>query len=134
MRCSPRSSPRRTAPERETSLAAFRADLGPAFERVVVVVMSEFGRTARENGTGGTDHGHGNVMLVLGGTVQGGRVLGNLPGLAADQLHEERDLPVTTDFRDVLAELCERHLQLPDASSLFPGYTLERQRRLGFLA
>jgi len=116
------------------ALAAFRADLGPAFERVVVVVMSEFGRTARENGTGGTDHGHGNVMLVLGGKVQGGRVLGNLPGLAPDQLHQERDLPVTTDFRDVLAELCERHLMLPDASSLFPGYKLERQRRLGFLA
>lgn len=116
------------------ALAAFRADLGPAFERVVVVVMSEFGRTARENGTGGTDHGHGNVMLVLGGKVKGGRVLGNLPGLAPDQLHQERDLPVTTDFRDVLAELCERHLQLPDASPLFPGYKLERQRRLGFLA
>lgn len=116
------------------ALAAFRADLGPAFERVVVVVMSEFGRTARENGTGGTDHGHGNVMLVLGGKVKGGSVLGNLPGLAPDQLHEQRDLPVTTDFRDVLAELCERHLQLPDASALFPGYKLDRQRRLGFLA
>ena len=116
------------------ALAAFRADLGPAFERVVVMVMSEFGRTARENGSGGTDHGHGNVMLVLGGKVQGGRVLGNLPGLARDQLHEGRDLPVTTDFRDVLAELCERHLQLPDASALFPGYKLDRQRRLGFLA
>ena len=116
------------------ALAAFRADLGPAFERVVVVVMSEFGRTARENGTGGTDHGHGNVMLVLGGKVKGGRVLGNLPGLGPDQLHQERDLPVTTDFRDVLAELCERHLQMPDASPLFPGYKLERQRRLGFLA
>ena len=116
------------------ALAAFRADLGPAFQRVVVVVMSEFGRTARENGTGGTDHGHGNVMLVLGGKVQGGRVLGNLPALTADQLFEGRDVPVTTDFRDVLAELTERHLLLPDASALFPGYKLEPQHRLGLLA
>jgi uncharacterized protein (DUF1501 family) len=116
------------------ALAAFRADLGPAFQRVVVVVMSEFGRTARENGTGGTDHGHGNVMLVLGGKVQGGRVLGTLPGLAADQLFEGRDVPVTTDFRDVLAEVTERHLQLKDASSLFPGYKLEPQHRLGLFA
>jgi uncharacterized protein (DUF1501 family) len=116
------------------ALAAFRADLGPAFERVVVVVMSEFGRTARENGTGGTDHGHGNVMLVLGGKVQGGRVLGNLPALTADQLFEGRDVPVTTDFRDVLAEVTERHLHVPDASALFPGYQLEPQHRLGLLA
>jgi uncharacterized protein (DUF1501 family) len=116
------------------ALAAFRADLGPAFEHVVVLVMSEFGRTARENGTGGTDHGHGNVMLVLGGKVQGGRVLGHLPGLAPDQLFEGRDVPVTTDFRDVFAELCERHLRLADASALFPGFKLDRQRQLGFLA
>jgi uncharacterized protein (DUF1501 family) len=115
------------------ALAAFRADLGPAFQRVVVVVMSEFGRTARENGTGGTDHGHGNVMLVLGGKVQGGRVLGNLPGLAHDQLFEGRDVPVTTDFRDVLAELTERHLRLKDAAPLFPGYQLQPQHRLGLL-
>jgi uncharacterized protein (DUF1501 family) len=115
------------------ALAAFRADLGPAFERVVVLVMSEFGRTARENDTGGTDHGHGNVMLVLGGKVQGGRVLGDFPGLAPEQLHERRDVPVTTDFRDVLAELCELHLQLPDASVLFPRFELDRRRRLGFL-
>jgi uncharacterized protein (DUF1501 family) len=116
------------------ALAAFRADLGPIFERVVVVVMSEFGRTARENGTGGTDHGHGNVMLVLGGKVRGGSVLGELPGLAPDQLYEGRDVPVTTDFRDVLGEICERHLRMPDASSLFPGYALNQQRRLGILA
>jgi len=115
------------------ALAAFRADLGPSFERVLVLVMSEFGRTARENGTGGTDHGHGNVMLVLGGGVQGGRVLGDFPGLASEQLFEGRDVPVTTDFRDVLAEICERHLRVPDASSLFPGFELDRQRRLGLL-
>jgi len=116
------------------ALAAFRADLGPVFERVLVLVMSEFGRTARENGTGGTDHGHGNFMLLLGGKVQGGRVLGDFPGLAPDQLFQGRDVPVTTDFRDVFAEVCERHLQLPDASALFPGFQLNRQRRLGLLA
>jgi uncharacterized protein (DUF1501 family) len=116
------------------ALAAFRADLGADFERVLVLVMSEFGRAARENGTGGTDHGHGNVMLLLGGKVQGGRVLGTLPGLSPEQLFEGRDVPVTTDFRDVLAEVCERHLHLSDASALFPGYKLDRQRLLGFLA
>jgi uncharacterized protein (DUF1501 family) len=115
------------------SLAAFRSDLGPAFERVVVVVMSEFGRTARENGTGGTDHGHGGAMLVLGGNVNGGRVLGSFAGLAPDQLHEGRDLPVTTDFRDLLAEVSERHLGLTDAGPLFPGFQLQRERRLGLL-
>jgi uncharacterized protein (DUF1501 family) len=115
------------------ALSAFRADLGPAFERVVVVVMSEFGRTARENGSGGTDHGHGGVMLVLGGNVKGGRVLGNFPGLAPDQLFEARDLAVTTDFRDVLGELCERHLGQPASAELFPGYRLEASRRLGLL-
>ncbi|MDF3064637.1 MAG: hypothetical protein K0R38_238 [Polyangiaceae bacterium] len=115
------------------ALAAFRADLGPAFERVLVVVMSEFGRTARENGTGGTDHGHGNAMLLLGGKVQGGRVLGSFPGLEPEHLFESRDVPVTTDFRDVLAEACERHLGMSDASPLFPGYELDRKRRLGFI-
>ena len=116
------------------ALATFRADLGAAFERVLVLVMSEFGRTARENGTGGTDHGHGNVMLLLGGKVQGGRVLGDFPGLAEGQLFQGRDLPVTTDFREVFGEVCERHLKMPDASALFPGFQLDRQRRLGFLA
>lgn len=115
------------------ALAAFRADLGAAFERVVVVVMTEFGRTARENGTAGTDHGHGSAMLVMGGKVKGGRVLGDFPGLAPDQLHQGRDLAVTTDFRDLLAELGEAHLGLTDAAPLFPGYRLERRRRLGVL-
>lgn len=113
------------------ALAAFRADLGPTFERVVVVVMTEFGRTARENGTGGTDHGHGSAMLVLGGKVKGGRVLGEFPGLTSEKLHQERDLAVTTDFRDVLAEVCERHLGCSNAAPLFPGYQLEQSRRLG---
>jgi uncharacterized protein (DUF1501 family) len=101
---------------------------------VVVLVMSEFGRTARENGTGGTDHGHGNCMLVMGGAVQGGRVYGDFPGLLPEQLFEGRDVPVTTDFRDVFAEVCERHLKLPDAGPLFPGHALDRARRLGLFA
>lgn len=113
------------------TLAAFRADLGEHLERVVVLVMSEFGRTARENGTGGTDHGHGTVMLLLGGGLQGGRVYGDFPGLAAEHLYEGRDLAVTTDFRDVLAEICERHLRVADPTPLFPGYALVRTRRLG---
>jgi uncharacterized protein (DUF1501 family) len=115
-------------------LAALRADLDEHLERVVVLVMSEFGRTARENGTGGTDHGHGGVMLVLGGKVVGGRVLGDFPGLSEEHLFEGRDVPVTTDFRDVLAEVCEDHLGVTDASSLFPGYALERRGRLGLFA
>lgn len=116
------------------ALAAFRADLGPSLERVLVLVMSEFGRTARENGTGGTDHGHGNVMLLLGGQIQGGRVFGDFPGLSDEHLYEGRDVPVTTDFRDVLAELCERHLHIADPRPLFPGFTLDRARRPGLWA
>jgi len=96
-----------------------------------VLVMSEFGRTARENGTGGTDHGHGGAMLLLGGGLRGGRVFGAFPGLADEHLYERRDVPVTTDFRDVLAEICERHLGVADAAPLFPGYTLARARQLG---
>jgi uncharacterized protein (DUF1501 family) len=115
----------------DRALAAFRADLEAHFERVAVLVMSEFGRTARENGTGGTDHGHGNIMLAFGGGVRGGRVLGNLPGLGPEHLFEGRDVPVTTDFRDVLAEVCERHLGLTSAAPLFPGYELQPRNRLG---
>jgi uncharacterized protein (DUF1501 family) len=115
-------------------LHAFYNDLPNHRDKLTVLVMSEFGRTARENGTGGTDHGHGSVMLLLGGKVQGGRVLGNFPGLEREQLFEERDVPVTTDFRDVLAEACERHLGMPDAAPLFPGYALSPERRLGYLA
>lgn len=116
------------------ALAAFRADLGADFERVLIVVMTEFGRTVRENGTGGTDHGHGSVMLLLGGSVKGGRVFGDFPGLADDKLHERRDLAVTTDFRDVLAEVCERHLGANDVARIFPGYQLDPSRRVGLFA
>jgi uncharacterized protein (DUF1501 family) len=95
-------------------LAALAQGLGPQLSDTQIVVVSEFGRTVRQNGTGGTDHGHGNVMWVIGGGVRGGKVHGDWRGLAQDQLYEGRDLPVTTDFRTVLAQVLERHLRLPD--------------------
>jgi uncharacterized protein (DUF1501 family) len=106
-----------------TSLAAFSRDLGDKMAETVIVTMSEFGRTAAENGNGGTDHGHGGVMMVLGGPVRGGSMYGTWPGLEAEQLFEQRDLAVTTDFRDVLGELVRVHLgQKTDL--VFPGYTV----------
>jgi uncharacterized protein (DUF1501 family) len=104
------------------SLAAFARDMGDRMTDIVLVTMSEFGRTAREDGNGGTDHGHGNVMMVLGGPVRGGKIYGRWPGLEPEQLYEQRDLAVTTDFRDVLGELTRQHLgRKPD--EVFPGYT-----------
>jgi uncharacterized protein (DUF1501 family) len=104
-------------------LAVLAERLGSLFDDTVVVVMSEFGRTARENGTGGTDHGHGNVMWVMGGKVSGGRVYGDWQGLEDAALNEARDLPVTTDFRSVLAQIAERHLLLTDKElgQVFPA-------------
>jgi uncharacterized protein (DUF1501 family) len=104
------------------SLAAFTQDLGDRMEDVVLVTMSEFGRTAAENGNAGTDHGHGNVMMVLGGGVRGGQLYGQWPGLEAEQLYERRDLAVTTDFRDVLGELVSGHLG-QHVDQVFPGHT-----------
>jgi uncharacterized protein (DUF1501 family) len=104
-------------------LAALRAGLGDTYGRTVVLVISEFGRTARENGNAGTDHGHGNAMWVMGGPVAGGKVYGQWPGLDEENLHEQRDLAVTTDFRTVIAGLLSRHMKL-DGSQLdlvFPG-------------
>jgi uncharacterized protein (DUF1501 family) len=104
-------------------LALLASQLGPQLDDTVVVVMSEFGRTAHENGNKGTDHGHGNVMWVLGGPVAGGKVYGDWPGLSSSGLHEGRDLAVTTDFRNVLSRVCEQHLRLPEhhLSAVFPG-------------
>ena len=113
------------------ALAAFHADLGDRMEDVIVVTMSEFGRTAHENGARGTDHGHANVMFVMGGNVKGGKVYGQWPGLRPDQLHQGRDLAVTTDFRGVLSELVSGHLGSNDIARIFPGYTLEK--RMGLL-
>jgi len=95
-------------------LDALARGLGERFDDTVIVVMSEFGRTVRQNGTRGTDHGHGNAIWLLGGPVRGRRVLGEWPGLETAALHEGRDLAITTDFRQVLAEVLEKHLALDD--------------------
>jgi uncharacterized protein (DUF1501 family) len=104
------------------AIAAFCQDLGERMEDVVIVTMSEFGRTVEENGAGGTDHGHGSMMMVLGGPVQGGKVYGEWPGLDKEKLFEGRDLAVTTDFRTVLSELVRGHLGQSDLSQVFPGF------------
>ena len=104
------------------SITAFWTDLGPLTEDTVLVTMSEFGRTARENGNRGTDHGHADVMFVIGGPVRGGRVYGLWPGLDASQLNEGRDLALTTDFRRVLGEAVSGHLGNANLTSVFPGF------------
>ncbi len=114
-------------------LAALYRDLGDRMEDVLVLTMSEFGRTARENGNAGTDHGHANVMFLLGGDVKGGKVYGQWPGLAPEQLYQGRDLALTTDFRDVFAEVLVRHLGSSHADAIFPGYTVDPKRFKGML-
>jgi len=104
------------------SLAAFYQDLGHRMDDVVVTTMSEFGRTARENGNRGTDHGHANVMFALGGNLAGGKVYGQWPGLEQEQLYEGRDLAVTTDFRQVLGEIVSTHLGRNDLNRIFPNF------------
>jgi uncharacterized protein (DUF1501 family) len=104
------------------ALSAFWIDLGDLGEDTVVVTMSEFGRTARENGNRGTDHGHANVMFVMGGPVKGGKVYGKWPGLEQSQLYEGRDLAVTTDFRQMLGEAVARHLGNSKLEEVFPGF------------
>ncbi len=115
------------------SIAAFWIDLGPLAEDTVMVTMSEFGRTARENGNRGTDHGHANVMFVLGGPVRGGRVYGRWPGLDPSQLNEGRDLALTTDFRRVLGEAVSRHLGNPHLNGVFPGFDNQPGKFLEYL-
>jgi uncharacterized protein (DUF1501 family) len=104
------------------ALSAFWTDMGDRMQDIAVVTMSEFGRTAKENGNRGTDHGHANCMFVMGGDVKGGKVYGKWPGLQAHQLYEGRDLFLTTDFRDVLGELVSRHSGNPSLQGVFPGY------------
>ena len=108
-----------------SSISAFWRDLGDSAENVTLVSMSEFGRTARQNGTGGTDHGHANAMFVLGGNVKGGKVYGRWPGLANEQLNEGRDLTVTTDFRQVLGEAVTKTLGASNLEMVFPGAKLQ---------
>jgi len=116
-----------------SSLAAFYQDLGDRMEDVVVVTMSEFGRTAKENGNRGTDHGHANAMFVMGGPVKGGKVYGQWPGLAREQLYEERDLALTTDFRDVLSEAVYQHLGNRSLKQVFPNYAAAPTKFRGYL-
>jgi uncharacterized protein (DUF1501 family) len=105
-----------------SAIAALTTDLGDRMEDVVILTMSEFGRTARQNGSGGTDHGHGGAMLAIGGSVKGGKVYGKWPGLEREQLYEGRDLALTTDMRAVFAEIASRHLGATKLDTIFPGY------------
>lgn len=117
-----------------SGIAALYQDLGQRMDDVVVLTMSEFGRTVRENGNRGTDHGHANAMFVLGNTVRGGKVYGRWPGLKDDQLNEGRDLALTTDFRDVFGEVATRHLGSKDSKSIFPHYPLSASNFKNFLS
>jgi len=116
------------------SLGAFWTDLGDLADDTVVVTMSEFGRTARENGNRGTDHGHANVMFVMGGPVKGGKVYGRWPGLEQPELYEGRDLAVTTDFRRVLGEAVYRHLGNKSLDQVFPDFDNQQGKFLRYLA
>jgi uncharacterized protein (DUF1501 family) len=110
------------------ALAAFAQDLGDRMSDVVVVTCSEFGRTIAENGTAGTDHGHATAMMVLGGSVRGGKVLGRWPGLEPATRFEGRDVAVTTDFRDLFGELLARHLGATSLDAVFPGHAIDPSR------
>jgi uncharacterized protein (DUF1501 family) len=112
------------------TLGAFYQDMGDRMADIAVVTMSEFGRTAKENGNRGTDHGHANQMLVLGGDIRGGKIHGDWPGLAQDKLYEGRDLNLTTDFRDVLGELVTSHLGNRNLQTVFPGYEEPKFRNI----
>ncbi len=112
-------------------VTALVRDLGDHMQDVVILTMSEFGRAVVENGNRGTDHGHGNAMMIIGGPVRGGKVYGRWPGLAPEQRYDRRDLAVTTDFRSVFAEVVQRHLGLADTRPVFPGFTANTT--LGFI-
>ena len=114
-------------------LAAFNQDLGERMRSVVVLTMSEFGRTIAENGNSGTDHGHATAMLALGGPVNGGKVLGRWPGLDPASRFEGRDVAVTTDFRDLFGEILARHLGAGDPSAVFPGFSPNPERFPGVI-
>ena len=115
------------------AIAALVTDLGDRMADVVIMTMSEFGRMARENGNRGTDHGHAGAMFVIGGAVRGGKVHGRWPGLAPEQLHEGRDLALTTDFRAVFSEVAARHLGAERVERIFPGYGGAEREWLGVL-
>jgi len=115
------------------SLAAFHQDMGDRMADIVVVTMSEFGRTAKENGNRGTDHGHANCMFVIGGDVKGGHVYGRWPGLSDQQLNEGRDLALTTDFRSVVGEILMMHLGVQDLQPVFPGFDNRPSKFVGLM-
>jgi uncharacterized protein (DUF1501 family) len=115
-------------------IAALVIDLGERMADTVVLTMSEFGRAVNENGNRGTDHGHGNAMMAIGGGVRGGKVYGRWPGLSVDKRYERRDLAVTTDFRDVFGEIVVRHLGVRDPRAIFPGYSMDAARFPGLFA
>jgi len=115
------------------ALAALWTDLGDLRDDTVIVTMSEFGRTARENGSRGTDHGHANVMFVLGGPVKGGKVYGRWPGLDQSQLYEGRDLALTTDFRQVISEALATHMGNKNLAQVFPGFDNQSAKFLKLL-
>ncbi len=114
-------------------IAAFWQDMGAESQNITLVTMSEFGRTAAQNGTGGTDHGHANCMFILGGQVKGGKVYGKWPGLDKSQLNEGRDLAVTTDFRHVLGEAAYKTLGARNMEVVFPGGQVKQAEFLNFV-
>jgi len=105
------------------AIAALYRDLGDRMQNVVIVTMTEFGRSIKQNGSGGTDHGHASALFMAGGPVKGGKVYGKWPGLGPNQLFDGRDLALTTDFRDVFAEILTKHMHTTDVARVFPGYT-----------
>ena len=113
-------------------LAILADELGPIYENTTVVVMSEFGRTIRENGNGGTDHGHGNAIWLMGGSVRGRQVHGSWPGLENEARHQGRDLAITTDFRDVIGSLLAQQFGLNNQAlaQVFPNYQQRNTLRL----
>jgi uncharacterized protein (DUF1501 family) len=115
------------------SIAALVQDLGDRMSDVTILTMSEFGRTARQNGNGGTDHGHATSMFVIGGDVKGKKVYGKWPGLEPEQLNEGRDLALTTDFRSVFSEVAFKHLGAAKMDAVFPGFNGDQSKWLGVL-
>ncbi|MBI3789380.1 MAG: DUF1501 domain-containing protein, partial [Gemmatimonadetes bacterium] len=113
------------------AIAAFVQDLGDGMADVTILTMSEFGRTVRQNGNGGTDHGHATTMFVIGDGLKGGKVHGRWPGLAPEQLYEGRDLALTTDFRTVFAEVATQRLGASSLAQVFPGFDASSAHWLG---
>jgi uncharacterized protein (DUF1501 family) len=114
-------------------VAALHKDLGERMRNVVILTMTEFGRTIRQNGSGGTDHGHASCLFVVGGPVKGGKVYGRWPGLATEQLYEARDLALTTDFRDVFSEIAARHMGASNLNTIFPRFNANPANFRGFI-